>query len=188
MKAENDKRMEQYMITPKLETARLLLREIYPDDVEAVFQCWMQDEDVSRYMCWKASSDMNEAKKFVEFELGNLENDAWNRWIIVLKETSEIIGTCLIFFNNDENNWDISYNLGKRFWGKGYTSEAMSRVMQYAVETMKIEECIAVHAVENPASGRIIQKLGFRYEKEVPYECNGGDIVTTGRYYRYTRG
>lgn len=177
---------EGNMITPKLETDRLILREIHSDDVEEIFDCWMQDEDVSRYMWWKASSNINEAKEFVEFELGNLENDNWNRWIIILKETSEIIGTCLIYYNEEECSWDISYNLGKKFWGKGYASEAMNRVMQYAKEGLGIRECIAVHAMENPASGHIIQKLGFHYEKDVPYECNGGGIVTTGKYYRYT--
>lgn len=85
------------MITPKLETDRLILREIHSDDTEAIFNCWMQDENVSRYMWWKASDDINEAKEFVKFELENLENDKWNRWIISLKSTNEIIGTCLIF-------------------------------------------------------------------------------------------
>ncbi len=174
------------MATPKLETDRLILRDIHLEDINEIFHCWMQDEDVSRYMCWKASNDINDAKKFVEFELGNIDNDEWNRWMIILKETSEIIGTCLIFFNKEESNWDISYNLGKRFWNMGYISEAMNKVMCYAKETLKISECIAVHAAENPASGRVLQKLGFRYEKDVPYECNGGDIVTTGKFYRYT--
>lgn len=99
------------MITPKLETDRLILREIHSDDTEAIFNCWMQDENVSRYMQWKASNDINAAKEFVKFELENLENDKWNRWIISLKSTNEIIGTCLIFFNDDEGHWDISYNL-----------------------------------------------------------------------------
>lgn len=174
------------MSTPTLETDRLILRKIYADDVDEIFDCWMKDEDVSRYMYWRASNDINDTREFVEFELGNIENDKWNRWILVLKETSEIIGTCLIYFNNEENSWDISYNLGKRFWGNGYITEAMNRVMQYAKEDLKIKDCIAIHAIENPASGRIIQKLGFRYEKDVPYECNGGDIITTGKYYRYS--
>ena len=61
----------------------------------------------------------------------------------------------------------------------------MTEVIRYAVDVLHIEECIAVHAVENPASGNVIKKLGFVFEKEVPYECNGGEIVTTGRFYRY---
>ena len=172
------------MKTPILETERLILRPVKEDDVTAIFDCWMQDEDVSRYMCWKASSDINEAKEFVSFELGNLENDEWNRVIIELKESGEVIGTCLIFYNDEEDNWDISYNLGKKYWGNGYTSEAMTQVMDYAKESLEIKECIAVHAVENPASGRVMEKLGFQYEKEVPYECNGGEIQTVGKYYR----
>ena len=173
------------MRTPRIETKRLLLREIEETDVNDIFNCWMQDEDVSRYMCWKASNDRKDAKEFVEFELGNLDNAQWNRWIIVLQETREIIGTCLIFYNDEEENWDISYNLGKKYWGKGYVTEAMREVMKYAVDEMKIKECIAIHAVENPASGRVMEKLGFRHEKEVPYECNGGTIHTTGKYYRF---
>ncbi|MGB4658660.1 MAG: GNAT family N-acetyltransferase [Mobilitalea sp.] len=173
------------MFTPKLETERLILRQIKNEDVDAIFNCWMQDEDVSRYMCWKASKDINEAKRFVRFELGNIDNDKWNRWIILLKQTDEIIGTCLIYYNDEENNWDISYNLGKEYWGKGYMSEAMHRVMEYAINELTIKECIAVHAKENLESGRVIQKLGFSYEKEVPYACNGGEINTVGKYYKF---
>lgn len=149
------------MTTPTLETNRLILRKIHSDDVDEIFNCWMQDETVSRYMYWKAGNDINDTKEFVESELGNIESDKWYRWIIVLKETAEIIGTCLIYFNEEENSWDISYNLGVRFWGKGYASEAMNTVMRYAKEVLKIRECIAVHAIENPVSGHIIQKLGF---------------------------
>jgi ribosomal-protein-alanine N-acetyltransferase len=50
---------------------------------------------------------------------------------------------------------------------------------------LEIKECIAVHAIENPASGRVIQKLEFCYEKEIPFECNGSTITTKGKYYRY---
>ena len=170
---------------PKLETDRLILREIHSDDTEAILDCWMQDENVSRYMWWKAGDDINEVKDFVQFELNNLKNDRWDRWIIDLKSTNEIVGTCLLFFNEDEEHWDISYNLGKKFWGKGYVTEAMNAVMKYAVKVMKIKEICTTYAIENLASGNVLQKLGFQFIKEVPYECNGGDIITMGRFCRY---
>ncbi|MGM9550783.1 MAG: GNAT family N-acetyltransferase [Clostridia bacterium] len=166
-----------------LETDRLILRHVNSDDADDVFRCWMQDEDVSRYMLWKASNDINKAREFIDFEMNNLENEKWHRWIIVLKDTEDVIGTCLIFFNEEENNWDISYNLGKRFWGMGYMTEAMSRVMMYAEEELKIKECIAAHAAKNKASGRVLQKLGFRLERKAPYKCGDG-TVTEGLYYR----
>lgn len=173
------------MTTPKLETNRLILREIHLEDIDAIFNGWMQDEDVSRYMWWKASDDINETKDFVKFEVGNLENDKWNRWIIVLKDTNEIIGTCLIYFNEEGEYWDISYNLGKKFWGNGYATEAMRAVLKYAVGVMKIKEIITTYAIENKASGHVLKKLGFQFIKEVPFQCNGGDIVTVGRICRF---
>lgn len=173
------------MNMPTLETERLLLRPISTNDTNAIFDCWMKDENISRYMHWKASDNIEDTKKFVEFEITNIDNAKWNRWIIETKDYSTIVGTCLIFYNDEESSWDISYNLGNKYWGKGYITEAMKSVMSYAVSTLKIKECIAVHAVENPASGNVIKKLGFIYEKDVPYECNGGKTITTGKYYRY---
>lgn len=170
--------------TPVIETERLNLRPIRENDAQAIFDCWMQDQDVSRYMCWKASDDIGDAKRFVEYERNQLENEQWNRWIVEDKCGNSIMGTCLIFYNPDESSWDISYNLGKKYWGFGYTTEAMKAVLQYAKTVLTVRECIAVHAAENPASGKVLQNLGFMYERDVPYECSGGDIQTTGKFYR----
>ena len=52
----------------------------------------MQDEEVSRYMCWKASDDITKTKEFIQQELEQIENDKWNRWIIVLKESGNKSG------------------------------------------------------------------------------------------------
>lgn len=172
------------MKTPELETDRLFMRPVKYEDILPVHELWMQDEDVSRYMFWKASSDIEKTKEFIESELGNTENDSWNRWIIELRQTHEIVGTCLVFYNDEENSWDISYNLAKKYWGHGYITEAMKCALIYARDTLKIKECIAIHASENPSSSKVIRKLGFKYEKDVPYVCGGGDIKTTGKYYR----
>lgn len=168
-----------------LETKRLVLRKIQREDVTPIFECWMQDEDVSRYMWWKASKDRSDTEEFVQFELGNLDNNKWNRWIIVAKDTKEIIGTCLIFWNEEDCHFDISYNLGKKYWGKGYTTEAMAQVMRYGTEVLGIKEYITSCARENKASAHVLEKLGFQYEKDVPYACNGGEIKTAGKLYRW---
>lgn len=172
------------MRTPFLETERLILRPIKEDDVDGIFSCWMQDEDVSRYMCWKATNDRDEAKDFVQYEINQINNDKWNRWLFEEKKSHELIGTGLIFYNEEEENWDISYNLGKMYWGNGFVTEAMTEILDYAKKDLGVKECIAIHAKENAASGNVIKKLGFLYEKDVPYECNGGEIHTVGKFYR----
>lgn len=110
-----DYKGELRMITPILETKRLILREVRSNDVSDIFNCWMQDIDVSRYMWWQASDDIAEAQGFVQFELEQLNNPKWFRWIIETKNDNKIIGTCLIYVNDDDTpeHWDISYNLGK---------------------------------------------------------------------------
>lgn len=177
------------MKTPRIETNRLLLREIQETDINDIFSCWMQDEDVSRYMWWKASCDIAETQSFVRFEMEKIENEKWNRWIIVLKETGKIIGTCLVFYNedDDESHWDISYNLGKQYWGNGYITEAMKEVIWFAENELGMEECVTAYAKVNTGSANVLHKLGFIDEAEIPYECSGGDIITEGILCRYVR-
>jgi len=167
------------MKTPIIETERIILREIHADDVNEIFDCWMQDEDVSRYMWWKASNNITDAKDFVEFELQQIDSDKWYRWIIELKETGQIIGTCLVFYNEDDvkPHWDISYNLGKAFWNNGYVIEAMKEVMTFAVNELGMKECETTYARANSSSAYVLHKLGFIDEAEIMYECSGGEIV-----------
>lgn len=176
------------MKTPRLETERLLLREVQENDAEEIFDCWLQDEEVSKYMWWKACNDIEEAHKFVAFEIGQIQNEKWNRWMILLKETQEIIGTCLVFYNKEdrESHWDISYNLGKKFWGKGYITEAMKRVMQFAESELGMTECVTSYAKQNDNSANVLHKLGFCDEKEIRYECGGGEMITEGIVCRYS--
>ena len=174
-----ERKGEKTMHTPQLQTERLLLRTIWEQDTDAIYSTWMNDPDVARYMMW-TSGDINLAKEFTEFELGNIEKDDWYRWIITLKDGT-IIGACLLYFDEEFDSWDISYNLGKKYWGQGYITEAMKEVIRFAIETLSVERIVAFHAIENPASGRVIEKLGFTYEKDIPFECNIG--MTTARFY-----
>lgn len=76
--------------------------------------------------------------------------------------------------------WEIGYNLGKKYWGKGYTTEAMKKVVAFAVEQLHLLQIVGRYAKENPASGNVMKKLGFEYEKEIPYECNNGTVMREG--------
>lgn len=175
--------------TPLLETERLVLRPIRQGDVKPIFTCWMKDETVARYMFWKASNNIEETKDFVEFELGNIENDLWFRWIIERANTKEIIGTCLLYFNDDEgeNHWDVSYNLGAKYWGNGYCTEAMKSVMKFAETTLELDECITTYAKVNSSSEKVLEKLGFKYVCEEPYIYCNNELETTGVRVKWSR-
>lgn len=168
------------MNTPVLETERLLLRPFRKEDAEEVFVCWERDPDVAKYMFWTSHNDIEKTKEWIAFEIGQIEKEDWYRFAIELKETGELIGTALIYYEEEVVCWEIGYNLGKRYWGKGYTTEAMRKVVDFAVELLGITEIVGRHAKENPASGNVMKKLGFEYEKDIPYECNDGAVKREG--------
>lgn len=84
--------------------------------------------------------------------------------------------------------WEIGYNLGKKYWNKGYTTEAMRTVIDFAGKQLKISEIVGRYAKENPASGNVMKKLGFSYEKDIPYECNNGTVRREGIQCRLVLG
>lgn len=172
--------MEVPMNTPILETDRLKLRPFREDDAECVFECWESDPDVAKYMFWTSHNDIEKTKEWIIFELGQIEKPDWYRFAIVLKDTNELIGTALIYYEKEVECWEIGYNLGKKYWGKGYTTEAMKTVIDFAREQLKISQLVGRYAKENPASGNVMNKLGFQYEKDISYECNDGTVLREG--------
>ncbi|MBO5082828.1 MAG: GNAT family N-acetyltransferase [Lachnospiraceae bacterium] len=168
------------MNTPILETERLILRPFRKSDATAVFECWESDPEVAKYMFWKSHNDINRTKEWLAFEIGQIEKNDWYRFALVLKETNELIGTALIYYEEEVECWEVGYNLGRNYWGKGYTTEAMKSIIEFAKAKLGIMELVGRYAKENPASGNVMKKLGFRYEKDIPYECNEGTVMREG--------
>lgn len=168
------------MNTPILETERLILRPFEETDAREVFECWESDPEVAKYMFWTSHNDINKTKEWIHFELGQISKDDWYRFALVLKNTGELIGTGLIYYENEVESWEIGYNLGKKYWGNGYTTEAMREILTFAQNELHIKEVVGRYAKENPASGNVMKKLGFRYEKNIPYECNDGAVRLDG--------
>lgn len=61
----------------------------------------------------------------------------------------------------------------------------MNRIMKFATEELKLSQIVGRYAKENPASGNVMKKLGFQYEKEIPYECNDGAVKREGIQCRF---
>lgn len=171
------------MKTPILQTDRLILRPFCMEDSQEVFECWESDPAVAKYMFWDSHNDVNITIGWVKKELSKRDSDDWYRWAILSKETGDLLGTGLIYVEEEYAKFEIAYNLGKKSWGCGYTTEAMQEVIKFAKEELGINEIMGRHAKENPTSGRILEKLGFTYIKDIPYECNRGKNLYEGKEY-----
>ncbi|WP_105616418.1 GNAT family N-acetyltransferase [Vallitalea okinawensis] len=171
------------MKTPILKTDRLILRPFRADDLEAVFHGWETDPDVARYMMWESHDDISKTKNFIKMELQRIDSDDWYRWAIVIKETNLLIGTCLIYYKHETDSFEVAYNLGKKHWGQGYTTEAMNEAIKFAKDFLGIKELLGGCAKVNAASEKVMKKLGFTYVKDCPYDC-GEEMQLEGVIYR----
>lgn len=71
----------------------------------------------------------------------------------------------------DGGIYELGYWLGEPWWGQGYMSEAVARVLDFAFEDLKLTRVIAGYFADNPASGRIQDKFGFRVIRHGTLEC-----------------
>ncbi|MFE0505681.1 GNAT family N-acetyltransferase [Peribacillus butanolivorans] len=149
---------------PILETERLILREIAKEDAEGIFACF-SNENVTRYYGQETLESIEEAEKFVDFFSNNYNEKRGIRWGIEKKETKGIIGT--IGFNAwlpKHKRAEIGYEIHPEQWGKGYASEAVSRVLTYGFDVMNLTRIGAVVFLNNEASNKLLTNIGFQKE------------------------
>ena len=116
--------------TVPLETPRLLLRALTPDDAPLVFRNWTGDPDVARFMRWNTHADAAVTQDWIRGIRSNLSDPAFYDWGIIWKETGEPIGSIGGFPSREEpGRWEIGYALSKAYWRRGITTEALLRVM-----------------------------------------------------------
>lgn len=168
------------MKTPVLETARLTLRPFRQDDAQNVLATWESDPEVAKYMFWTSHNDIEKTKKWLDFEIGKIDKQDWYRFAVEEKSNNELIGTVLIYYEEEVEAWEIGYNFGKCYWGYGYATEAMRCILDFAQTKLGVAEVVGRYAKDNPASGRVMEKLGFQYEKDILFPCNDGSVIRPG--------
>jgi ribosomal-protein-alanine N-acetyltransferase len=171
------------MKTPQLETDRLILRTFHENDTEDVFFGWESDPEVAKYMSWSSHNDIEKTKSWIASEMGKIDREDWYRWAIIKKETGELLGTCLIYYEKETSAFEVSYNLCRKYWGNGYITEAMKEAIKFAKEELDIAELKGSHAKINTFSENVLKKLGFTYVCDCTYDC-GGKLETEGKTYK----
>jgi ribosomal-protein-alanine N-acetyltransferase len=76
-------------------------------------------------------------------------------------DTGAMIGAMGLRVNRKHNRAELGYWLAEAHWGQGLTTEAAASVVQFGFEKIGLHRILATHIVENPASGRVMQKIGM---------------------------
>ena len=149
---------------PTLETKRLILRRITMRDAKDIF-AYSKDEEVARHVLWSAQKDISEAKEYCRFMMKRYRCDQPSSWGIIEKATDRLVGTIgYMDFNEDNATVEVGYSLARWMWNGGYMTEALSRVIAYTFDAMDINRIEAQHELDNPSSGRVMDKCGMLKE------------------------
>jgi ribosomal-protein-alanine N-acetyltransferase len=173
------------MVTPTLETERLILRPARASDAELIFKNWTSDPDVSEYLRWNVHKSIDETITWLSFTESNVSDENSYDWLFVLKEINEPVGSGGMFYNDVHSMFEIGYCLMKQYWGFGLATEAAKEFMKFAVTKLNKQSFFACHAKENPISGRVLEKLGFVYSGNGQYASFDGKRVYKSAEYFY---
>ena len=154
---------------------RVALRPLAMSDADRVHAC-MNDYDVVKNLSrapWPYG--LAEAIQW----LGGLEAAAIQRtdYPFAIVTGGELVG--VIGISAGHGAIELGYWLGRSAWGMGYATEAGRLTLGFAFDELELEDITAGHFVDNAASGRVLQKLGFEYTNDVARFCKsrGSDVL-----------
>ena len=142
-----------------LRTERLLLRPPLPHDAPQIAERIGVKE-----VAWNLGRapypyQLSDAEEWLEtIPKGWAEDTAY---VLLITRPEEGVMGCVGLDLKPMDVWEIGYWLAKPWWGQGYITEAAEAVMDWAETAMLIEKFVSGHFVDNPASGRVLTKLGF---------------------------
>jgi ribosomal-protein-alanine N-acetyltransferase len=151
------------MNLPKLETNRLLLRELMLDDRFAIFRNY-SDPDVANWFFDEPFTQIEQAEQLIYAFIKKAEDGKGYTWSILLKESCELIGTCGYENFVGGARGEIGFDLAKTHWGKGYMAEALGMIIAYGFDVLKVSKVCAHTYSHNSRARRVLEKLGFRVE------------------------
>lgn len=160
---------------PILTTERLILREVVAEDAEDVL-AFRGDAEVQQYNL-VPMRDTREALGLVRTMRGWYASGYAIQWGITLRDDGHVLGLCgLHDWSRHRRRAALGYDLVRSHWGRGIAGEATRAVLRFGFEGLDLEQFYALTATENARSIRVLQRLGFQFERvrpDNPWENDG---------------
>ena len=149
---------------PTLETARLILRPCRMDDAADIKRL-AGDRDIARNtMLIPHPYEHGEAERWIGTHQENYESGQGVTFGIERRQDGSFLGTIGLTIFEKHKTAELGYWIGKPYWNNGYCTEASNALLQYGFEIRQLHRIHAKCYSRNPASGRVMQKIGMQHE------------------------
>ncbi|MFC3417923.1 GNAT family N-acetyltransferase [Salinicoccus hispanicus] len=146
---------------PVLETDRLILRQVTPEDAGSLLK-YLCSKDVTKHMGLEPFKTIDDALDEISWYQSILEKNTGIRWGITLKGQREVIGSCgFLNMASKHHRAEIGFELSKDYWGQGIAGEALKAVSEYGFERMDLQRIEALIEPLNISSQKLTERHGF---------------------------
>ncbi|MFJ8260851.1 GNAT family N-acetyltransferase [Rummeliibacillus sp. NPDC094406] len=148
-----------------LKTKNLYLREYQNEDLPSLHVIFSDAETMKYY---PAPFSIEKTRKWIETNQNRYIQDGYGLWSVCLKDTNEVIGDCGITKQQVDGKFEaeIGYHINKKYWGKGYATEAATSCKEFGFNQLGLNKLICIIDPQNKQSIRVAEKIGFLFEKE----------------------
>jgi RimJ/RimL family protein N-acetyltransferase len=143
-----------------IKTERLLLRPPWPEDAPAILAGINRWEIISNLGRAPWPYTLDDAETFIRMSTDAAEAAREHALVISLLPEARVVGI-IGLIRQDCGAWELGYWLAQPLWGQGLVTEAATGLLDTGFSALGIERVVAGHYLDNPASGRVLTKLGF---------------------------
>jgi RimJ/RimL family protein N-acetyltransferase len=123
-----------------LETKRLRLRKPVLQDAEEIFRKYVRDPEVTRYLTRWSNASVDETRDVIRGHQKAWDEGKSFHWVIVRKEDDRLLGT--ITARVTDHKWELGYVLARSYWGRGYMTEAVKKMLDWAFKAKGDLSCL----------------------------------------------
>ncbi len=165
-----------------IHTERLLLREITYEDKDELFELHT-DPEVQKWTGEPVVESMKEIEEAIAGRHNDYKQYGFGRLATIQKATNEFIGWAGLTYLPEFDKIDIGYRFKKKYWGRGFATEASKAIIDHGFNVLKLDLIIAIAMPENKASIRVMEKAGMIYDKQAPYD----EVIQDAIWYKIER-
>jgi ribosomal-protein-alanine N-acetyltransferase len=150
-----------------LETERLLLRRFTANDAQFIVTL-LNEPSFLRYIGDKKVRTLADAEQYIlNGPVASYERNSFGLYVMELRESHTPIGMCGLLKREELLDPDIGFALLPGFWNQGFAFEAAFAVLNDASESLRLPRILAITSLDNDASIKLLERLGFTFERVV---------------------